>query len=86
MNLSMRSSDVSNADLTIDAKGFDCPLPLLKLKMGLNRLLTGEVIQVLTTDKASVKDFTVYCDYSEHKLLGIQEKSDCFVIRVEKGE
>ncbi|MFT6432400.1 MAG: TusA-related sulfurtransferase [Candidatus Azotimanducaceae bacterium] len=54
---------------TLDASGLTCPLPLLKAKQALNKLASGEVLSVISTDPGSVRDFKVFCDQSGHQLL-----------------
>jgi tRNA 2-thiouridine synthesizing protein A len=58
------------ADLVVDARGLRCPLPLLRAKQALRNLTTGALLQVITTDGASVRDFQAYARISGHKLEG----------------
>jgi tRNA 2-thiouridine synthesizing protein A len=58
----------------LDVKGLDCPLPLLKAKLALNRMARGEQLRVWATDGGSVRDFRVFCEQSGHLLL---ESSEC---------
>ena len=55
--------------LLVDAKGLNCPMPLLKAKKALNELSPGSLLRVLATDPGSVKDFHVFAQQSGHKLL-----------------
>ncbi|CAA0081009.1 Sulfur carrier protein TusA [Zhongshania aliphaticivorans] len=56
-------------DVFLDAGGLDCPLPLLKAKQALNRMTSGEVLEVLATDTGSVRDFDVFAKQSGNTLL-----------------
>ena len=49
------------SDVTLDAKGLDCPLPILKTKVALSRMKAGEVLHVAATDPHSVIDFKAFC-------------------------
>ena len=60
---------------TIDAIGLACPLPLLKVKQALNTMNTGDIVEVLATDSASVRDFRTYANISGHNLL-LSEHND----------
>jgi len=62
-------------DQKLDACGLTCPLPLLKAKQALNRLDAGLVLEVVSTDPGSVRDFEVFAKQSGNELLG-QEESD----------
>lgn len=44
-------------DRTLDAKGLMCPMPLVKARQAILELQVGQVLQVLATDRGSVKDF-----------------------------
>lgn len=44
-------------DAELDASGLNCPLPLLKAKLELNRLPSGGVLKVIATDAGSQRDF-----------------------------
>lgn len=52
----------------LDAKGLDCPLPLLKAKQALNRLDSGQILYVEATDQGSVRDFDAFARQSGNDL------------------
>ncbi|MDH0747625.1 sulfurtransferase TusA family protein [Pseudomonas sp. GD03842] len=56
-------------DAEVDATGLNCPLPLLKAKMELNRLASGGVLKVTATDAGSQRDFRTFAKLSGHALL-----------------
>ncbi|MBL4835373.1 MAG: sulfurtransferase TusA family protein [Pseudomonas sp.] len=56
-------------DQTLDARGLNCPLPLLKAKQALNTMEPGEILYVLATDAGSQRDFQRFCELSGHVLL-----------------
>lgn len=56
-------------DAELDASGLNCPLPLLKAKMELNRLPSGAVLKVTATDAGSQRDFRTFARLSGHELL-----------------
>ncbi|WP_166359907.1 sulfurtransferase TusA family protein [Pseudomonas akapageensis] len=62
-------SDVVECDAEIDARGLNCPLPLLKAKMELNRLVSGAVLKVVATDAGSQRDFRTFAKLAGHTLL-----------------
>lgn len=69
----------------LDVRGLQCPLPVLKTKVTLRELDAGDVLQVLTTDPASVLDFRAFCDTSEHELLDWREDEEEFEFLIRKG-
>lgn len=68
----------------VDARGLQCPLPLLKAKKGLNALPPGAVLRVLSTDPGSVRDFRVFCEQSGDVLLGSADTGGTYVFLIRK--
>jgi tRNA 2-thiouridine synthesizing protein A len=56
-------------DHILDAKGLNCPLPILKAKKALNDVPAGELLQVLSTDPGSVADFEAFCRATGNELV-----------------
>tara|TARA_R110002167_G_scaffold182400_1_gene382794 strand:- start:108 stop:338 length:231 start_codon:yes stop_codon:yes gene_type:complete len=65
---------MTHIDIYLDASGLDCPLPLLKAKQALNRMASGQVLQVLATDVGSWRDFEVFAAQSGHALILSEEQ------------
>lgn len=57
------------ADESLDAKGLNCPLPILKAKKALSAMANGKTLEILATDPGSVKDFEAFCRTTGNKLL-----------------
>lgn len=57
------------ADHTLDAKGLNCPLPILKAKKALKEVPAGGTLEVLSTDPGSVADFEAFCRQTGNELL-----------------
>jgi tRNA 2-thiouridine synthesizing protein A len=68
----------------VDARGLNCPLPLLKAKKGLNALPAGALLRVLSTDSGSVRDFRVFCEQSGNTLLESGERDGEYVFIIRK--
>ncbi|EIK98214.1 SirA family protein [Pseudomonas sp. M47T1] len=62
-------SNAVQCDAELDASGLNCPLPLLKAKMELNRLSAGAVLKVIATDAGSQRDFQTFARLAGHQLL-----------------
>jgi len=56
-------------DLTLDAKGMNCPLPILKAKKALVNVPSGGILEVLATDPGSVADFEAFCRATGNELV-----------------
>jgi tRNA 2-thiouridine synthesizing protein A len=57
------------ADKTLDAKGLNCPLPILRAKKTLKEVPAGGTLEVLATDPGSVADFAAFCRTTGNELL-----------------
>ena len=71
------------ADLLLDTRGLNCPLPILKTKKALRDIALGETLEVLATDPASDNDFRAFCRSSGHPLLesGVEDGVYRFLIK-----
>ncbi|MEH6471960.1 MAG: sulfurtransferase TusA family protein [Halopseudomonas sp.] len=69
----------------LDACGLSCPLPLLKAKQALNRLQSGDVLQVIATDAGSVRDFKAFTDQSGDQLLQSTEQQGQYMYLIRKA-
>ena len=58
-----------NFDKELDARGLNCPLPILRAKKALTGMTSGQVLRVLSTDPGSVKDFGAFAKQTGNELL-----------------
>jgi tRNA 2-thiouridine synthesizing protein A len=56
-------------DKELDARGLNCPLPILRAKKALTDMSAGQVLKILATDPGSVKDFQAFCKQTGHELV-----------------
>ncbi len=56
-------------DKEVDARGLNCPLPILKAKKALSELASGQVLRVVSTDAGSVRDFQAFAKQTGNELL-----------------
>ncbi|MEC8644398.1 MAG: sulfurtransferase TusA family protein [Pseudomonadota bacterium] len=72
-------------DKKVDARGLSCPLPLLKAKQALNSVDQGAVVEVVSDDPSSERDFNVFSKQSGHELLLVQNLNNVFTFRIKKA-
>ena len=72
-------------DKKVDARGLSCPLPLLKAKQALNLVDQGAVVEVVSDDPSSERDFNVFSKQSGHELLLVQNLKNVFTFRIKKA-
>ncbi|NQV47066.1 MAG: sulfurtransferase TusA family protein [Rhodospirillaceae bacterium] len=70
---------------TLDTKGMNCPLPILKAKKALKDVASGETLQVLSTDPGSVKDFEAFCRSTGNELVESSEADGIFTYMIKKS-
>ncbi|MBM3359404.1 MAG: sulfurtransferase TusA family protein [Betaproteobacteria bacterium] len=56
-------------DKELDARGLNCPLPILRAKKALTDMASGQVLKILATDPGSVKDFQAFSKQTGNALL-----------------
>ena len=60
-------------DKELDARGLNCPLPILRAKKALTDMQTGQVLKIVATDPGSVKDFQAFAKQTGNELLSHAE-------------
>jgi tRNA 2-thiouridine synthesizing protein A len=68
----------------LDARGLNCPLPILRTKKTLTEMGSGEVLRVVATDPGSVKDFQAFAKQTGNELLSSAEAGGEFVFFLKK--
>ncbi len=66
-------ADPVSHDLEVDARGLNCPLPILKAKKALSQLATGQVVKVMSTDPGSKRDFEAFARQTGNALVAQDE-------------
>ncbi len=57
------------AETVLDARGLQCPLPVLRARKAMQKLEAGALLRVLATDPGTLKDFRAFCQAAGHELL-----------------
>jgi len=63
-------------DKEVDARGLNCPLPILRTKKALADMQPGQVVRVVATDPGSVKDFQAFAKQTGNELVQQGETAD----------
>ena len=70
------TSTLMHFDKQLDARGLNCPLPILRCKKSLAEIEASQVLKVISTDAGSIKDFQSFCKQTGHELISFEEKED----------
>ena len=74
-----------NFDKELDARGLNCPLPILRAKKALAELTSGQVLRIIATDPGSVKDFDAFAKQTGNELMESKEDGGKFHFLIKKG-
>ncbi len=70
----------------VDAIGLFCPIPVVKLKLELEKVRVGEVVELLADDPGVCEDLPAWCKETNNKLLSLENREGIFVAYVERHE
>lgn len=70
---------------SLDARGLNCPLPILRTKKAISALSSGEILEVTATDPGSVKDLDSFCSQTGNEMLSSKQADGGFVFRIRKA-
>lgn len=73
-----------NFDKDFDARGLNCPLPILKAKKALTDMSSGQVLRIIATDPGSVKDFEAFSKQTGNQLLSQTATANEFTFFLKK--
>lgn len=71
-------------DKELDARGVNCPLPILRTKKALSDMGSGRVLKVIASDPGSVADFRAFAKQTGNELLADSESVGEFVFYLRK--
>lgn len=71
-------------DKDLDARGLNCPLPILRAKKALSDMASGQVLRIQATDPGSVKDFQAFAKQTGNELLSHAEANREFTFLLKK--
>ena len=72
------------ADKTIDAKGLNCPMPIIRIKKALTEMQSGQILRMEATDKGSKSDVTAFASRTGNELLEVKEEGGTFIFFLKK--
>lgn len=72
------------ADQLLDARGLNCPLPILRAKQSLNNMQDGQILRILATDPGAIDDFQAFARQTGYLLLEAVEVDGEFRFLMQK--
>ena len=72
------------ADQHIDAKGLQCPGPIVATFKAMKEMQSGDGLTVEATDRGFLKDIEAWCHKTGNKLLSLEEADNVITAKLEK--
>lgn len=69
----------------LDAKGLQCPLPVLRARKVLKSLAPGDVLEIEATDPGAMNDFEAFCEAAGYRLLSASDDAGIYRFSIEKA-
>lgn len=73
-----------NFDMELDARGLNCPLPILRTKKSLGQMATGAILKVSASDPGSLKDMQAFAKQTGNELVSSAEAGGVYVFFLKK--
>ena len=73
------------ADITLDAKGKKCPMPVLMAKKELKKMSSGQVLELIVDDKGALKDVPALLKKTGDALLDTKEEGTQITFEIKKA-
>ena len=72
---------VENNEIEIDARGLECPIPVLKARKLSQTLNNDSIVKVICTDPLAEMDFKHYCEQSKFTYIGCTKNDSIYIIK-----
>ncbi|PLS04745.1 CoA-disulfide reductase [Neobacillus cucumis] len=72
-------------DSVVDVSGLTCPLPIIRLKKGLDSLESGQVLELHVTDKGALNDLPAWSRNADHTILKTEIEKSMIKFWIEKN-
>ena len=70
----------------VDACGLQCPGPILKMKKTMDTLVSGERVEITSTDPGFPRDAAAWCSSTGNQLISKDTSGGKSIVVIEKGE
>lgn len=74
-----------NVTKTVEAKGLACPMPVVQTKKAIDTINSGELLEVIVTDKGALKDIPAWAKTGGHTIIEQKEEDNTFYFYIQKA-
>ena len=79
----MSTAEITAAQ-TLDCKGLNCPVPILKTSTAIKKIAVGEILEMLATDPGSVADMAAWSKRTGHEIVAQNEEDGLYTYYVRR--
>lgn len=72
-------------EVTVDARGLQCPMPIIKLSQAINAATSGQLVELISTDRGSCTDVPAWTSDMGHVLKEQREENGEFRFLIQKA-
>ena len=73
------------AEIEIDTRGLQCPLPVLRARKAIQKLAPGALLRLLATDPGTARDVRAFCQAAGHELVASEAEAGEFRFLIRKA-
>jgi tRNA 2-thiouridine synthesizing protein A len=70
---------------TLDASGMACPMPVVRTRQAIDQIQSGEILEVISTDRGSLQDIPAWAESTGNVLVEKNDAGDRFTFLIRKG-
>lgn len=79
-------NEASVKKVKIDARGLQCPGPIVQVFEMMKKLKKGDLLEVAATDPGFISDIKSWCDNTGNQLLKVEKKGNTIEALIRKGQ
>lgn len=76
---------MSTLNQELDARGLNCPLPILRAKKAITTMTRGQTLRIVATDPGSIKDFQAFCKQTGNELVASEHNGGEYAFLIRKN-
>jgi tRNA 2-thiouridine synthesizing protein A len=69
----------------LDCQGMNCPLPILKTKKEIDKMESGEILKMVSTDPGSTNDVMAWAKKTGNVLLDNSQDGNVYTFFIQKS-
>jgi TusA-related sulfurtransferase len=70
----------------LDARGLQCPMPVVKTSQEIKNISIADILEVLATDPGSMADITAWCKSTGNELLKMDKGDGVFKFYIRRAK